>query len=119
MFQQVMITKSRAKIVVCCLIGLVVLINGHIFLTRGLDRNVRGEIYCNKEKNYKSFNDVWTYIYLLSYSILPSLIMTICNAALIYKVSHTEQKKRAKTALLESNFENWLSFVGESHFFSS
>ena len=32
-------------------------------------------------------------------------------------LNYTERKKRAKMALLESNFENQLSFVGESHFF--
>ncbi len=70
--------------------GLIILsavVNCHLFLTRGLDMNNRGQIYCKKDKNYKKFVDVWTNIYILSYSIGPSLVIATCNAALIYKVS--------------------------------
>ena len=50
-------------------------------------------------------------LYTLSVDIMVFVVVTLSFDA------NTEKKKRAKTALLESNFENRLSFVRESRLF--
>ena len=70
-------------------------------------------------QHFKSFITSMHRLFLLLTFHESTPSTTNIHALSMANFIHTEKKKRAKIALLESNFENRLSFVDESRFFYS
>jgi len=98
-----------------CLVVIIVfsMVNSHYLIGYTIDSNG----YCNVrrykwyEANYSRLNVV----YLLSYSIIPFTIITICNLFIVLSVCHnkTNMKKKyeIKKPILSSNIHHELAII--------
>ncbi len=94
---------KRAKVTTACLVIVMIIYNLHVFWTLGLRSYNGGKITaCGPSHEDYFMTEIFPYLKLVSYSILPFTIVLILNLCIIWRLWSTRQSLTEKTVRTEA-----------------
>ncbi|XP_074651651.1 uncharacterized protein LOC141906302 [Tubulanus polymorphus] len=94
---------KRTGIIVASLGLFLLLLNSHPFVSVDIVL-LTGEPWCYAREHFRHFiNEVWVWIDLLIYSLIPWVVLSVCNVAIVFRVRQINRRVTANSILSGSS----------------